>query len=135
MTVIRTLCLAAGLAAALHFSPAPAAEALIIVQRSPLAGFRHYGGGEMWPDMKVGDRLELVREPDNPYDANAIRVDWRGRKLGYVPRRDNFAVARQMDRGGAALEARVAALRVYRNRGVRIEFEVVAPLASQGNRE
>jgi len=134
MTVIRTLCLAAGLAAALHFSPAPAAEALIIVQRSPLAGFRHYGGGEMWPDMKVGDRLELVREPDNPYDANAIRIDWRGRKLGYVPRRDNAAVARQMDRG-APLEARVASLRENRNRSVRIEFEVVAPLASQGNRE
>jgi hypothetical protein len=115
------------LAAALHFSPAPAAEALIIVQRSPLAGFRHYDGGEMWPDMKVGDRLELVREPDNPYDANALRVDWRGRKLGYVPRRDNAAVARQMDRG-TALEARVAALRENRNRRMRIEFEIVAPL-------
>lgn len=127
MTVIRTLCLAAGLAAALHVSPAPATEALIIVQRSPLAGFRHYGGGEMLPDMKVGDRLELVREPDNPYDANAIRVDWRGRKLGYVPRRENAAVARQLDRG-TALDARVAGLSEHRNRHVRIEFEVVAPL-------
>lgn len=127
-------CLAAGLAAALHYSPAPAAEALIIVQRSPLAGIRHYGGGEMSPDMKVGDRLELVREPDNPYDANAIRVDWHGRKLGYVPRRDNFAVARQIDRG-VVLEARVAVLRGNRNRRMRIEFDIVAPLASLGNRE
>jgi hypothetical protein len=39
-----------------------------------------------------------------------------------------------MDRG-AALEARVALLRENRNRSVRVEFEVVAPLASQGNRE
>src|SRR5689334_23732236 len=33
--------------------------------------------------------LDLVREPENPHDANAVRVEWRGRKLGYVPRRDN----------------------------------------------
>ena len=104
-----------------------AAEAAIIVQRSPLAGFRHYDGIEVWRDMKSGDRLELVREPENPYDAGAIRVEWRGRKLGYVPRRDNAAVARQLDRG-MPLEARVAALRENRNRSVRIEFEVIAPL-------
>ena len=109
-------------------APAPAAEAVIVVQRSPLAGFRHYDGRDLWRDMKMGDRLQLVREPDNPYDSNAVRVDWRGAILGYVPRRDNAAVARQMDRG-AALEARVAGLRENRNRSVRVEFEVVAPLA------
>ena len=104
------------------------AEAVIVVQRSPLAGFRHYDGREIWHNIKVGDRLQLVREPDNPYDASAVRVDWRGVTLGYVPRRDNAAVARQMDRG-AALEARVAALWENRNHSVRVEFEVVAPLA------
>ena len=107
--------------------PASAAEAVIVVQRSPLAGFRHYDGREIWHDMKVGDRLQLVREPDNPYDASAVRVDWRGVTLGYVPRRDNAAVARQMDHG-AALEARVAGLRENRNHSVRVEFEVVVPL-------
>jgi hypothetical protein len=82
--------------------------------------------------MAVGNRLQLVREPHNPYDANAVRVEWRGVKLGYVPRRDNAAVARQLDRG-TTLEARVAALRENRNRSVRIEFEIIAPLATQGN--
>jgi len=106
---------------------AVAADAAIIVQRSPLAGFRHYDGAGLWRDMKAGDRLELVREPENPYDAGAIRVEWRGHKLGYVPRHDNAAVARQLDRG-TPLEARVAALRENRNRSVRIEFEVIAPL-------
>ncbi len=119
--------LAIGLAAVLSASAVWAAEALIVVQRSPLAGFRYYEARQVWQDMKVGDRLELVREPDNPYDAGAIRVEWRGVKLGYLPRRDNAAVARQMDRG-AALEARVAGLRENRNRSVRLEFEVVAPL-------
>ena len=107
--------------------PAPAAEAVIVVQRSPLAGFRHHDGREIWRDMKVGDRLQLVREPDNPYDANAIGVEWRGRKLGYLPRRENAAVSRQLDRG-VPLEARITRLRENRNRSVRLEFEVVTPL-------
>ena len=109
--------------------PAAAAQAVIIVQRSPLAGFRHYDGARFWSHMRAGDRLELVREPDNPYDASAVRVEWRGVKLGYVPRRDNAAVARQMDRG-APLEARIALLRENRNRSVRLEIEVVVPLIS-----
>ncbi len=113
-------------------APAPAAEAVIVVQRSPLAGFRHHDAAETWRHLTVGERLQLVREGDNPYDANAVRVEWRGVKLGYVPQRDNAAVARQMDRG-AALEARVAVLRENRNRSVRIEFEVVAPFTSQRN--
>jgi hypothetical protein len=121
---------AAVLAAACVTNPACAAEAVLVVQRSPVAGFRHYDGREAWPALKVGDRLELLREPDNLHDANAVRVHWRGRMLGYVPRRDNAAVARLMDRG-AALEARIAALMEHRNRSVRLEFEVVAPLQSR----
>ena len=107
--------------------PAWGAEAVIVVQRSPLAGFRHYEAPETWRSMAVGERLQLVREPDNPYDANAVRVEWRGVMLGYVPRRDNAAVARQMDRG-TVLEARLASLHENRNRSVRFEFEVLAPL-------
>jgi hypothetical protein len=124
------LLLAATFAAACLWRPAPAAEAVLVVQRSPVAGFRHYEGRDAWPALKVGDRLELMREPENPYDANAVRVRWQGRMLGYVPRRDNAAVARLMDRG-AALEARIAALTEHRNRSVRLEFEVVAPLETR----
>ena len=123
--------LAAALAAALMAAPvARAAEAFIVLQRSPLAAFRHYEGREAWPALRVGEPLALAREPDNPYDANAVRVEWRGRKLGYVPQRDNAAVARHLDRG-TALEARVAALRQNRNRTVRIELDIVAPLETR----
>ena len=69
----------------------------ILVQSSPLAGFQYYAARELWQDMQVGDRLTLVREPDNPHDANAVRVEWRGQKLGYLPRAENRAVAAAMD--------------------------------------
>lgn len=128
--MVLRLLWAAAVAAACVTNPVCSAETLLVVQRSPLAGFRHYEGREAWPGLQVGDRLELLREPDNPYDANAVRVRWRGRMLGYVPRRDNATVARLMDHG-AALEARIAALREHRNRTVRLEFEVVAPLPTR----
>lgn len=48
----------------------------------------------------------LTREADNQFDGRAVRVDSRGRKLGYIPRLDNAAVSQLLDRGemlGAAI--------------------------------
>lgn len=104
-----------------------AAEAQIIVQRSPLAGFQFYDGKTLWDEMKTGDRLILIRERDNPHDANAVRVEWNGQRLGYVPRRENSDVARQMDRG-ANVKARIVRLTQARNPWQRIEFEVYVDL-------
>lgn len=98
-------------------------EVKILVQSSPLAGFRYYDGKRLWDELKVGDPLTLAREPDNPYDAKAIRVEWQGHKLGYVPRKENAAVARFMDRG-QKLEARIVRLKKSHNPWQRIEFEI-----------
>ena len=125
----RAVAWAAIVLATFPAAPAPrAAEAVFVVQRATLAGLRHYEAPGVWREMRVGDRLRLVREAGNPHDASAIRVEWRGRKLGYMARRDNAAAARQMDRG-VPLEGRVVELRENRNRSRRFEFEVVTPLA------
>jgi hypothetical protein len=102
-------------------------DARILVQSSPLAGFQFHEGKALWSQMKVGDALTLVREPDNPYDGRAVRVDWQGHKLGYVPRRENEAVARQLDRGNK-LEARIVRLTRHRDPWKRVEFEVYVRL-------
>jgi hypothetical protein len=102
-------------------------EVRMLVQSSPLAGFRYYDAKQIWDDMEVGDALTLVREPHNAYDSNAVRVEWRGRKLGYVPRNENRAVSFHMDRGGA-VEARISKLQEHRNPRQRIEFEVLVRL-------
>lgn len=103
--------------------PAAAQEVRLLVQSSPLAGYQHHAASRVFTELRVGDRLELVREPDNPHDANAIRVEWRGHKLGYVPRADNAALAWAMDRG-APVGARISALRDHANPRLRIELEV-----------
>jgi hypothetical protein len=95
----------------------------LLVQSAPLAGFHYHAAGEVWDELQVGDALELVREADNPHDTNAVAVAWRGRKLGYVPRRENAALAWGLDRG-ERLRARISRLSSHPNPARRIEFEV-----------
>lgn len=99
----------------------------ILLQASPLAGFQYYHGKQVWGEMREGDALELVREPDNAHDPRAVRVEWHGIKLGYVPRRENEAVARLLDRG-SRLEARITRLVKSRNPWQRLLFEVYVPM-------
>ena len=98
-------------------------EIRILVQSSPLAGSQYYAVDELQAAMRIGDRLTLVREADNAHDANAIRVEWQGHKLGYVPRAENAALAWAMDRG-ESVRARISRLQQHRNGRRRLEFEV-----------
>lgn len=99
----------------------------IVVQVSLTAGLRYHDAKAVWDQMKVGDALTLVREPGNPYDGNAVRVEWNGHQLGYIPRAENEAIARQIDRGNK-LEARITRLTQYRNHRRKLEVEVFLPL-------
>ena len=95
----------------------------ILVQSSPLAGSQYYALAQAWEQIRPGDRLTLTREPDNRHDRNAVRVDWNGQQLGYIPRAENRTVARALD-AGESLEARVAKLRDDANPWRRVELEV-----------
>ncbi len=115
------------LAGALLLGAAHAGEVRILVQSSPLAGFKYHAGESLWHEMREGDRLSLVREADNEHDANAIRVEWRGQKLGYLPRAENRAVAAAMDNGDK-VDARIAKLRQHKNPWQRMLIEVFVVL-------
>jgi hypothetical protein len=111
------------LAACLLAAPAGAQQVRMLVQSSPLAGYRYHEAPAVFADMRAGDTLALERDAANVHDANAVRVSWRGRLLGYVPRRENAALAWAMDQG-MPVAARVSALREHANPRRRVEFEV-----------
>ena len=76
----------------------------------------------------------LVREPDNPYDPNAIAVKLANIPLGYVPREIAKELAPEMDSG-----RRFIAFFVKRNEsprydtvGFTIRIEEVEPVECQG---
>ena len=104
-------------------SQVTAATARELLQLGTVMGFRHYEGKQVWEELHVGQALTLVREVDNPHDAQAIRVDWQGHKLGYVPRADNIDLARLMD-NGTAVEARITKLEKSRRPNNRVQFEI-----------
>ena len=105
--------------------------ARILMQDSPLAGVEYHAGKKLWPQMQVGDALTLIREPDNVHDAKAVRVEWPGHKIGYVPRRENTDVARFMD-GGQTLVARINRLAEVRDPWSRVRFEILVPVQPGG---
>ena len=128
----RRLVSAGLLVFALLASSAHAAEvnANLLLQDSPLAGFQFHAGKKLWPEMRVGDALVLTREPENIHDTRAIRVEWRGQHIGYVPRRENRDIARLMDHG-VLVSARISRLAQSRDPWARVRFEILAPVANQ----
>ena len=116
-----------GLFTARRATASAAADKRLVLQESPLAGFEHHKGDHVWSWMREGSRLRLIREAANPHDGNAVAVYFNGDKLGYLPRRENAAVAQLLDRGHA-VDATILRLREEPNpwRRVRIRVELVA---------
>ena len=102
-------------------------EIRLLVQSSPLAGFRYYAAEVRWQEMEAGQALTLIREPENVHDKNAIRVEWRGEKLGYLPRRENKTVATAMD-AGDKIDAKIAKLREHPDPWQRVLIDVFVAL-------
>ena len=64
-----------------------------------VAGTSHLKDPAPLYQLKAGDKLTLQRE-ENSYDDKAIVIlDSNGRKLGYVPEKDNIIFSRLMDAG------------------------------------
>lgn len=51
-----------------------------------IAGFAYYDGLAVIQKLTVGKTVQLVAEPDNPYDAQAVAIYYKDYKLGYVPK-------------------------------------------------
>lgn len=78
-----------------------------------VAGIEHHVKVGDLEGLREGEYMALVREPENPYDPNAIRVDarkddWPGiKKIGYVPKVLAQMLALLMD-NGYKLKARIS---------------------------
>lgn len=69
--------------------------------------------------VKKDDRLTLKREPENPFDPNAIAVSWEDtagdqHQLGYVPRALAGVLAPLVDEGAVITALAIRALKVPR---------------------
>lgn len=87
--------------------PMPFATHIVIHERVRIAGTSQVPNiSELMSTMSSGAQLAFVREPANLIDPWAIRVEYHGSELGYVPADINEVAARLMD-GGKQLEGRL----------------------------
>jgi len=79
--------------------PMPLAQEILLLE-TRLAGVWFENRRQLVEPLADGERVTLLRQPDNPHDALAIGVHAPGGALlGFVPRRDNPIPARLMDAG------------------------------------
>ena len=69
------------------------------VYRGRVMGLSYHNYCLVAKAIEAGDELEMVREEDNKHDANAIRLDYEGVKIGYVARSDNQVLSKLLDAG------------------------------------
>jgi len=73
--------------------------------------------------LENGQSLVLMRDTRNSYDEKAIAVlDHRGRRLGFVPAKDNAVISRLLD-AGKKITAEVSGLHHFEN-WHKIEIEI-----------
>ena len=75
-----------------------------------VAGTTHLKDASVLEEINVGDKLKLIRE-DNKFDSNAVMIlTEEGKKVGYVPEKDNIIFARLMD-AGKLLSAKITQIK------------------------
>ncbi len=62
-----------------------------------ITGTNHYYGRDF---LEPGMKVKLVKEPDNEYDSEAVRVELKGLgKIGYVANSPNTVLGKSMSAG------------------------------------
>lgn len=94
-----------------------------------LTGTNHWEGSEF---MKKGMKVKLVKEPDNKYDHEAIKVEMDGfGQVGYVANSTNtvigesYSAGRLYDKIGKKAKGKIVAVC---DRGVLCKIEILEPL-------
>ena len=71
-----------------------------------IVGFTYYDGTIVFSQLQTGTALQLVAEPENRYDPNAIAVYFGENKLGFIPRNENKTLSLFFEQGyGDVFEA------------------------------
>ncbi len=94
-----------------------------LLQRIPLAGYRHHDAPRLWGLLRRGQALTVERERTNPHDTKAVAVRWLDHHLGYLPRSENGMAAELLDQD-EELIARIIDKRDSENPWERLELGV-----------
>lgn len=95
-----------------------------------IAGLQYYDVLEIWKDLQIGDFVNLIPEPDNQYDEHAVKVFYKDKQLGYLPRSQNKHVAKILNAGHDAYDARIQSL--YQDNPMYERVEICLKVKGKG---
>ena len=98
-----------------------------------IAGLQYYDILEIWKELQIGDVVELIPEPDNRYDRNAVMVRCKGKQLGYLPRSENRHIAKILNAGLNPYEARIQSL--YQDNPIYERVEICLKVRKQEDKK
>ncbi len=101
---------------------------IIILHHFHLAGFEYYDGLDIIDKLKIGTKVSLVAETDNPHDADAIAIYYGKTKLGYVPSNHNTSLSTYLYYGYSDIfEARIQSkdLEEHPERQFRVVVKII----------
>jgi len=75
-----------------------------------IAGFKYYEGAFIFSELEIGKCLEMVADPTNQYDDNAVKLHFKGKKIGFVPRNKNYSISKMLLAGHNVFKAVVQQL-------------------------
>ena len=74
-----------------------------------MAGAKFYQLPWVLNELKVGDEVKLIPDPENRYDQNAVEIHVNEFKLGFVPRTNNL-VLQQLLLANTTITARISVI-------------------------
>lgn len=86
--------------------------------------------------IAIGDPLTLQHEPENQWDANAVKVFWQEQWIGYLPKDMAALVAAEVPQAATGLDGVVTGLTTTSRRDAfRLQIAIPIPKASRRLRE
>ena len=75
--------------------------------------------------LNVGNKLSLVKEPNNPYDEYAVKVFYNNEECGYIPKDISYAVSNLLESNTSKWEAVVRGIDGVGEKNIGIIIELI----------
>ena len=97
-----------------------------------LAGRKYHEADEVWNQLEVGTKLQLVRDLDNRYDVNAVALTFKAEYgedylIGYIPQTENEVLALFLEMGWTDMfECRISKIdpNAFSERQIKLTIKV-----------
>ena len=95
-----------------------------MVYYSEIVGIKYQQFGKQIYQKEALTELELIPEPENPYDNKAVGVWLEGKKMGYIPRKQNKAIFLALQQGSIDMKCMLGIYAPHIDKGYNLPHRI-----------